>query len=184
MKRCQWATKESQHNYHDTEWGVPSKNDNHLFEMITLEGAQAGLSWDTILKRREGYRKAFKNFDPKKVANFKEKDVLKLLDFEGIIRHRGKIESTINNAKVILEIQKEFGSLSNYIWGFVDNKPIKNKFKSMSELPVETEFSKNLSKDMKKKGFRFVGSTTMYAFMQAIGMTNDHEVGCFRYKEV
>jgi len=182
-KTCEWARHESMHEYHDKEWGVPVHDDRKLLEMLILEGAQAGLSWSTILKRRKGYKKAFCNFDARKIVKFTEKDVKRLLQDEGIIRNKLKVRGTITNAENFLEVQKEFGSFDKYIWSFVKGKPIKNRFKSIKNLPAKTEISDKMSKDMKKRGFTFVGSTICYAFMQAVGMVNDHEVSCFRYKE-
>jgi DNA-3-methyladenine glycosylase I len=170
--------------YHDKEWGVPVHSDRQLFEMLTLEGAQAGLSWSTILKRRPGYKKAFSNFNIKKVSQYGDKEVELLMSDTGIIRNRLKIISTIENAKCVLKIKKEFGSFDKYIWGFVSDKPRVNKYKSLNQIPAQTEISEKISKDLKKRGFKFVGPTIIYAFMQAIGIVNDHEVGCFRYKEV
>ena len=170
--------------YHDKEWGVPVHDDRTHFEFLILEGAQAGLSWDTILKRREGYRKAFAGFDPKKVAKFGPKDVERLLADPGIIRNRLKVASTIANAKAFLEVQKEFGSFDKYVWQFVGGKPKQNKWKTMRDLPAKTRESEELSKDLIKRGFRFVGPTIIYAHMQACGMVNDHMVSCFRWKEV
>ncbi len=170
--------------YHDKEWGVPVHDDQKHFEFLILEGAQAGLSWDTILKRREGYRKAFAGFDPNKVAKFGPKDVERLLADPGIIRNRLKVASTIANAKAFLEVQKEFGSFDKYIWQFVGGKPKQNKWKTMRNLPAKTKESEALSKDLIKRGFRFVGPTIIYAHMQACGMVNDHMVSCFRWKEV
>jgi len=167
--------------YHDEEWGVPSHDDRHLFEMLTLEGAQAGLSWSTILRKREGYRKAFAGFDPAKVARFGPKDVERLLADPGIVRNRLKVESTITNAGRVLEVQEELGSLDAYLWGFVDGEPIVGGWRSLSELPAEPPLSKAISKDLKKRGFRFVGPTIVYAFMQAVGMVDDHTVDCFRF---
>lgn len=183
VKRCEWANEEPNLSYHDNEWGQPEHNDQKLFEFLILEGAQAGLSWVTILKRREGYRKAFANFDVKKVAKFNQKQTLKLLKDESIIRNRLKINSAINNAKQFLKVQQEFGTFDKYIWSFVDHKPIKNKFKKLSELPASTVLSERMSKDLKKRGFNFVGPTICYALMQAIGMVNDHTVNCFRYEK-
>ncbi len=180
VKRCEWATEEPNLSYHDTEWGVPQHDDQKLFEFLILEGAQAGLSWVTILKRREGYRKAFANFDAKKVAKFNEKKISLLLKDESIIRNKLKINSAINNAKQFLKIQKEFGTFDKYLWSFVDHKPIKNKFKKLSDLPSSTVVSEKMSTDLKKRGFNFVGPTICYALMQAIGMVNDHTTGCFR----
>jgi DNA-3-methyladenine glycosylase I len=184
MKRCAWASNELNIPYHDTEWGVPVHDDRTLFEFLILEGAQAGLSWDTILRKRDAYRKAFDNFEPAKVARYSEAKCAKLLLNEGIIRNRLKIASAVSNAKAFLGVQKEFGSFDRYIWGFVGGKPIVNKLKGMSEIVATTEISDAISKDLKKRGFNFVGSTIMYAFMQATGMVNDHLVTCFRYKEV
>jgi DNA-3-methyladenine glycosylase I len=167
--------------YHDEEWGVPSHDDRHLYELLTLEGAQAGLSWSTILRKREGYRSAFAGFDPAAVARFGPKDLERLLADPGIVRNRLKVESTIANAARVLEVQEELGSLDAYLWGFVDGEPIVNAWRSLSELPVETPLSKTISKDLKKRGFRFVGPTIVYAFTQAVGMVDDHTVDCFRY---
>lgn len=182
MKRCKWAESEGMLEYHDREWGVPVHDDKKLFEFLTLEGAQAGLSWSTILKKREGYRKLFKNFDFVKISKMNQKDVERLMKDASIVRNRLKIESTISNAKAFIEIRKEFGSFDKYLWGFVEGKTVDNKFKSLKELPASTNLSDEISKDLKKRGFRFVGSTIIYAFMQAVGMVNDHEIGCFRYK--
>lgn len=180
---CPWAAgSPAMIAYHDNEWGVPSHEDRHLFEMLTLEGAQAGLSWSTILNKRAGYRKAFKGFDPKKVARFTTADVRRLMADPGIVRNRLKIESTINNASAVLAVQKEFGSLDRYIWSFVDG-PVQNRFRSTKDLPSETELSKRISKDMKKRGFRFVGPTVIYAFMQAVGIVNDHLVTCPQHRK-
>ena len=184
MERCTWATNELNIAYHDTEWGVPVHDDRTLFEFLVLEGAQAGLSWDTILRKREAYREAFDNFDPAKVAKYADAQCARLLLNEGIIRNRLKIASAIKNAQLFLDIQKEFGSFDKYIWQFVGGKPIQNNWKSKSDVPPESEESKSLSKDLKKRGFKFAGSTIMYAHMQACGLVNDHLVACFRYKEV
>lgn len=167
--------------YHDSEWGIPVHNDKKLFEILILEGAQAGLSWSTILKRRKTYRAAFDNFDPKKISKYTQKDIARLLSDEGIIRNRLKIKSTINNAKQFLIIQQEFGSFDRYIWDFVQDMPIKNNFKDMSDVPPSTILSDLISKDLKKRGFSFVGTTIIYAFMQAVGMTNDHIKNCFKH---
>jgi len=184
-KRCEWCGTEPIYvDYHDKEWGVPVHDDRLHFEMIILDGAQAGLSWITILKRRESYREAFDNFDVKKVSRYSDKKVEKLLSNPGIIRNRLKVNSTVRNAKAFLKIQKEFGSFDKYIWQFVNYKTIQNKWKRMSDLPAKTEESDAMSKDLKKRGFSFVGSTICYAYMQAAGMINDHTVDCFRYKEV
>lgn len=182
-KRCEWAKHEPNITYHDSEWGRPQHNDQKLFEFLILEGAQAGLSWVTILKRREGYRKAFSGFDAKKVSKFTQKHVEKLLLDESIIRNNLKIKSAINNAKNFLKIQNEFGSFDSYLWEFVNHKPVKNKFKKLSDLPVSTVISEKLSKDLKKRGFTFVGPTICYALMQATGMVCDHTSECFLYRK-
>ena len=166
--------------HHDDEWGRPSHDDRHLFEMLTLEGAQAGLSWSTILHKREGYRSAFAGFDPAKVARFGAKDIDRLLANPGIVRNRLKVESTVNNAARVLEVQGELGSLDAYFWAFVDGRPIVNHFRALSELPAETDLSKTISKDLKRRGFRFVGPTSIYAFMQSVGIVDDHTIDCFR----
>jgi len=186
MKRCSWVDPENKIycDYHDKEWGVPVHDDRKLFEMIVLEGAQAGLSWETVLKKRDNYRKAFDGFDPQKVAQYDETKQAELLQNAGIIRNRLKIRSAIRNARVFLKIQYEHGSFDAYIWNFVGGKPIQNKFKSISELPAITELSDIISKDLKKRGMNFVGSTIMYAFMQSVGMVNDHEISCFRYLQI
>jgi DNA-3-methyladenine glycosylase I len=184
MKRCGWIGKEElMKKYHDEEWGVPIHDDKKLFEFLILETAQAGLSWSTILKRREGYRNAFCDFDYFKVAKFEEDDVERLMKDKQIIRNRLKISSTVTNAQKFIEIQKEFGSFDKYIWSFVNYKQINNKFTKLSDLPANTVISEKISKDLKKRGFKFVGSTICYAFMQATGMVNDHIIDCFRYKE-
>lgn len=184
-KRCSWSGSDPLYcAYHDHEWGVPVYNDRKLFEFLILEGAQAGLSWLTVLKKRENYRKAYDQFDPKKIAKYGVRKVKELLNNEGIIRNRLKVAASITNAQAFLKVQKEFNSFSKYMWGFVHHKPIKNKFKSMKDLPAQTELSNVLSKDLKVRGFKFVGSTIIYAHMQAVGMVNDHVVDCFRYREV
>lgn len=170
--------------YHDEEWGVPVHDENRLFEFLTLEGAQAGLSWNTILNKRENYRTAFDNFDIKKVAQYDAKKVAELLQNAGIVRNKLKVNSAISNAKVVLEIQKEFGSFNDYLWGFVDGKPVQNSIKNMRDVTATTDLSDEISKDLKKRGMNFVGSTIMYAMMQAMGLVNDHEVTCFRYKSL
>jgi DNA-3-methyladenine glycosylase I len=182
VTRCEWAAgnDELMRSYHDDEWGVPSHDDRHLYEMLTLEGAQAGLSWSTILRKREGYRKAFAGFDPEIVARFTAKDVERLLSDPGIVRNRLKVESTISNAARVLEVQASDGSLEAYLWAFVDGAPIVNRWKRLSELPAETDLSKAISKDLKRRGFRFIGPTAIYAFMQTVGMVEDHTVDCFR----
>src|SRR5688572_31674703 len=184
MKRCGWAKNELAIQYHDEEWGVPLHDDQRLFEFLILEGAQAGLSWDTILRKRENYRKAFDGFDVNKVAKYRDKKIESLLQNEGIIRNRLKIASTVSNAKSYLKIQGEFDSFDSYIWQFVDCEPIVNGWKTLSEVPAKTLVSDAMSKDLKKRGLNFVGSTIMYAFMQACGLANDHPVSCFRYREI
>lgn len=170
--------------HHDDEWGVPSHDDRHLFELLTLEGAQAGLSWATILRKRDGYLRAFAGFDAAAVARYTPKDVERLLADPGIVRNRLKVESTIVNAARVLEVQDELGSLDAYVWGFVGGEPIVGGWRSVSEIPAETELSRALSKDLKKRGFRFVGPTVCYAFMQTVGLVNDHTVDCFRFREL
>ncbi|MFX1378888.1 MAG: DNA-3-methyladenine glycosylase I [Promethearchaeota archaeon] len=185
VNRCKWAGNEGEMiSYHDFEWGTPIHDDQLLFEFLILEGSQAGLSWSTILKKRENYRIAFDNFDYNKIAQYSEQKIKELMDNEGIIRNRRKIEATIINAKALLNIQKEFSSFDKYLWKFVNYKQIDNKFKELSDLPSQTEQSEQMSKDLKKRGFKFVGPTICYAFMQAVGMVNDHVIDCFRYKEL
>ena len=184
VTRCKWAEGVSLDyiRYHDEEWGVPVVDDRVQFEFLILEGAQAGLSWSTILNKRDGYRKAFADFDPQKVARFTDKRVEKLLQDPGIVRNRLKVRSAVTNAKAFLAVQKEFGSFSDYIWDFVGGEPIQNRFKRDRDIPATSPESDALSKDLKKRGFKFVGSTIVYAHMQATGLVNDHVVGCFRYK--
>ena len=183
--RCQWATQNAlEMAYHDTEWGVPSRDDRHLFEMLVLEGAQAGLSWDTILKKRRSYRRAFAAFDPARVARFDTARRARLLRDPGIVRHRQKIEAAVVNAQMFREVQKEHGSFAAYIWQFVDGAPLRNTWKSFREVPAETAQSRLMSKELKRRGFKFVGPTICYAFMQATGLVNDHVVGCFRHRQV
>jgi DNA-3-methyladenine glycosylase I len=182
--RCEWARNELAILYHDREWGVPCHDDRVLFEFLVLEGAQAGLSWDTILKKRENYRAAFDGFDPQKIARYKKQRLDSLMRNEGIVRNRLKISSVVKNAKAFLGVQKEFGSFDHYVWQFVGGKPQVNGLRSLRQLQSRTEISDTLSKDLKKRGFTFVGSTICYAFMQAVGMVNDHMVTCFRYREV
>ena len=183
--RCQWAGTDPVYvKYHDREWGVPVHSDRKLFEFLILEGAQAGLSWITILKRRPGYRQAFDNFDFNKVALYRENKVKQLLKDTGIIRNELKIRSAIKNARAFIEIRNEFGTFNKYIWSFVDGVPIQNQWSSMKQLPAKTELSDIISKDLKRRGFSFVGSTIIYAHMQATGMVNDHEQGCFRHREI
>jgi DNA-3-methyladenine glycosylase I len=182
VKRCGWVPEgdPAYVAYHDEEWGVPSHDDRHLFEMVTLEGAQAGLSWSTILRKREGYRRAFANFDAKQVARFSQKDVERLLADPGIVRNRLKVESAVNNAQRVLELE----SVDEYLWGFVGGSPIVNRWRNLGDIPAETAESRAMSKDIKKRGFRFVGPTVCYAFMQATGLVNDHVVGCYRFAEL
>jgi DNA-3-methyladenine glycosylase I len=182
--RCGWATNDLSIDYHDTEWGVPVHDDKRLFEFLILEGAQAGLSWDTVLRKRENYRAAFDDFDAEKIARYDDRKSNELLLNEGIIRNRLKIASAVANAKSFLKIRDEFGSFDSYIWQFVDGEPIVNRWKNLSEVPAKTAVSDAMSKDLKRRGFNFVGSTIMYAFMQACGLVNDHLVSCFRYREV
>ena len=183
MQRCTWPTTELDIAYHDKEWGVPVHDDRVLFEFLVLEGAQAGLSWSTILRKRENYRRAFAGFDPKKVARFTALQRNKLMRDEGIVRNRLKIDSTVTNAQAFLAVQKEFGSFDRYIWGFVGGKPIRNARKG-KDIPAHSAESDAMSKDLQKRGFRFVGSTICYAFMQATGLVNDHLTRCFRYREL
>ncbi len=183
--RCGWCVGDPLYErYHDNEWGNPVYDDETLFEFLILETFQAGLSWITILRKRENFRKAFDNFEYKKIANYNQGEIDSLLLDAGIIRNKLKIHATITNAKAFIKIQDEFGSFSKYIWAFVDGSPIKNKFKSVKDLPPNTPLSDSISKDLKKRGFKFVGSTVIYAHMQATGMVNDHEITCFRYNEV
>ncbi len=183
--RCDWGTTSQLYiDYHDNEWGVPVHDDRKLFEFLILEGAQAGLSWETVLKKRENYRKAFNNFDPAKISRYGDKKIEALLGDKGIIRNRLKITSAINNARRFLEVRKEFGTFDTYIWNFVGGSPITNRYMSIREIPATTEISDAMSKDLKKRGFKFVGPTICYAHMQATGMVNDHVVDCYRYKEI
>ena len=185
-RRCDWVPDgdAAYVAYHDLEWGVPSHDDRHLFEMLTLEGAQAGLSWSTILGKRDGYRRAFTDFDAARVARFDRRRIERLLSDPGIVRNRLKVESAVNNARRTLEVRDEFGDLAGYLWGFVGGSPIVGAWRSIAEIPAETAESKAMSKDLKRRGFRFVGPTVCYAFMQAVGMVNDHTTTCFRYKEL
>lgn len=184
IQRCAWATSELMIPYHDQEWGVPQHDDNALFEFLVLEGAQAGLSWSTILAKRNAYRKAFSSFNPKKVAKYRPEKLAQLLTNPGIVRNRLKIEAAVRNAKAFLQVQKEFGSFDRYMWQFVGGKPVINRWRSTSQLPAQTPESIRMSKDLLKRGFSFVGPTVCYAFMQAVGMVNDHVVDCFRYAEI
>jgi len=183
-KRCAWCTSDPLYmEYHDKEWGVPIYDDKLLFEFLILEGMQAGLSWLTVLKKREAFRKAFANFDAKKIAKFDDDKIQLLLNNPGIIRNKLKIAATIQNAKAFLELKNNSGSFADYIWSFVDGHPVKNNWQSIKQIPAKTDISDAMSKDLKKKGFKFVGSTICYAFMQAVGMVNDHTKDCFRYKK-
>lgn len=184
-RRCEWCGSDPLYvAYHDKEWGVPAHDDRHLFEMLLLEGAQAGLNWLTILRKRGNYRKAFHGFDPKKISSYTERDKKRLLADPGIVRNRLKIEAAVKNARAVLKVQEEFGTLDAYLWRFVNNTPRQNKWRSLSQIPARTAESNAMSKDLKRRGFSFVGSTICYAFMQAVGMVNDHVVGCFRHAEV
>jgi DNA-3-methyladenine glycosylase I len=185
-RRCEWVPEGDPLYvaYHDEEWGVPSRDDRHLYEMLTLEGAQAGLSWATILRKREGYRHAFAGFEAEAVALFGPRDVERLVADPGIVRNRLKVESAIENSRRVLEVREELGSLAAYFWSFVDGQPLVGSWRSVSEIPAETGESCALSKDLKRRGFRFVGPTVCYAFMQAVGLVNDHVVACFRYREL
>jgi DNA-3-methyladenine glycosylase I len=182
--RCAWASNELSIRYHDEEWGVPEHNDRRLFEFIVLEGAQAGLSWDTILKKRKNYRAAFDGFDPKRIARYDRRKTQSLLRNSGIVRNRLKIASVAQNAKAFLKLQEEFGSFDRYIWQFIGGRPRLNRWRSLRQVPARTKESDAMSKDLKKRGFTFVGSTICYAFMQAVGMVNDHLVDCFRYSQL
>ena len=183
--RCQWCGDDPLYvHYHDTEWGVPVRDDQKLFEFLILDGAQAGLSWLTILKKRENYRRAFDQFDPVKISGYNQRKMTSLLNNTGIVRNKLKISSAVTNARAMLDVQSEIGSFSDYLWQFVDGSTIKNQFKSINQIPASTKESEAMSRDLKKRGFRFVGPTICYAFMQAAGMVNDHIVGCFRYDEV
>jgi DNA-3-methyladenine glycosylase I len=185
MERCAWCGDHPEYvAYHDTEWGVPVRDDRLLFEFLILEGAQAGLSWLTILRRREGYRRAYADFDPQVVARYGDDDRARLLADAGIIRNRAKVDASIGNARAFLEVQDAFGSFSSYIWAFVDGKPIQNAWRSMADLPASTPLSETISRDLKSRGFKFVGPTIVYAHMQATGMVNDHVVSCFRHAEL
>ena len=184
MKRCAWAKSDLMVEYHDREWGVPVHDDRRLFEFLILEGAQAGLSWEIILRKREAYRAAFDKFDAKKIARYDAKKVRQLLGNEGIVRNKLKIAAAISNARQFLEIQREFGTFDRYIWQFVGGQPTKNRVRSFKDVVATTDESDAMSKDLLRRGFKFVGSTICYAMMQAVGMVNDHETGCFRYREV
>ena len=183
LVRCTWARNDLANRYHDKEWGVPVHNDGKLFEFLILEGAQAGLSWDTILQKRENYREAFDGFDPERIARYDNRRIAKLLNNPGIVRNRLKVASTVSNARAFLAVQEEFGSFDKYIWQFVGGKPRRNAWSSL-QVPARTEESDAMSRELKKRGFKFVGSTICYAFMQAVGLVNDHMVSCFRYRAV
>jgi DNA-3-methyladenine glycosylase I len=183
-KRCAWVNSRLSIKYHDDEWCVPVHDDRKLFELLILEGAQAGLSWETVLKKRKNYKLAFDNFIPELVSKYDDEKIKKLCENPGIIRNRLKINSAVRNAKVFLEIKKDIGSFDKYLWGFVNNKQIQNGFNNLSEIPAKTELSENISKDLKKRGMNFVGPTIIYAYMQAVGMVNDHTTDCFRYREI
>src|SRR5690606_21719126 len=180
MQRCAWAKSDLMIRYHDEEWGVPVHDDRRLFEFLILEGAQAGLSWETILRKREAYRQAFDEFDPVRVARYTERRIAALLKNEGIVRNRLKVAAAVNNAQRFLAVQEAFGSFDAYIWGFVDGRPIRNRWKNLSQIPARTELSDAISRDLKRRGFKFVGSTIVYAFMQAVGMVDDHTVDCWK----
>ncbi len=185
VKRCEWASRTGlEQSYHDKEWGVPIHDDRSLFEFLVLEGAQAGLSWSTILRKREAYRKAFDNFDAQKISRYSEHDVSRLLADAGIIRNRLKINAAIANTGAFLRVQEQFGSFDRYIWQFVNGRPVQNSWERMTDIPPSTPESEAMSRDLKERGFKFVGPTICYAFMQAVGMVNDHIVGCFRYAEL
>jgi DNA-3-methyladenine glycosylase I len=185
VKRCEWAESNAlMKEYHDKEWGAPEHDDNILYELLILEGMQAGLSWNTILQKRDNFRKAFDNFDYNRISNYAELKIEELMQNKGIIRNRLKIQSVISNAKSFVNIQEEFGSFDSYIWGFVNNKVVHNSWKKLEDLPSNTELSNRISKDMKKRGFKFIGTTIIYSFLQAIGVINDHTTDCFRYKEL
>lgn len=182
--RCAWAKGDLYRMYHDTEWGVPSTDERHLFEMLILEGAQAGLSWQTILNKRENYRRLFEGFDPERVARFTARKVETLLKDEGIVRNRAKVNAAVGNAKAYLQVQDEYGGFSAYLWEFVGGKPMQNQWETLAQVPAVTDEAKRMSKDLLRRGFKFVGPTICYAYMQAVGMVNDHLTSCFRWKEV
>jgi len=184
MKRCEWAATDLSRSYHDEEWGVPLHDDRALFELLILEGAQAGLSWETILKKRENYRRLFNNFDAASIARYDKRKIAKLLADPGIVRNRQKINATILNARALADVQSEFGSFDSYVWRFVGGRPKRNSWRSLKQLPAKTPESEALSKDLRRRGFKFVGPTICYAFMQAAGLVNDHVIDCFRYEQV
>jgi DNA-3-methyladenine glycosylase I len=185
-RRCQWVSVDDPLYlaYHDEEWGVPSHDDGHLFELLVLEGAQAGLSWSTILRKRKNYRRVFAGFDPEKVARFTPSRIERLLADPGIVRNRAKVEAAVGNARAALEVRDEVGSLDAYLWSFVDGRPVRNRWRTVADIPAEADRSRTMSKELKRRGFRFVGPTICYAFMQATGMVNDHVTGCYRWREV
>lgn len=184
MKRCDWVSCEIHEKYHDTEWGVPLHDDRKLFEFIVLDGMQSGLSWSIVLKKRESFQKAFDRFEPKKISKYSENEIEHLLSNDGIIRNRRKIESAVNNAKMLLDVKSDFGTFDSYVWSFVNHKTIKNKFHRWDDIPAVSKESETMSVDMKKRGFTFVGPTVCYAFMQTVGMVNDHLIGCFRRNQI
>ena len=185
MTRCPWGeTNDLYIKYHDEEWGVPVHDDRKHFEFLTLEAAQAGLSWLTILRKRENYKKAYSHFDPLRVSKYGDKDIDRLLQNEGIVRNHKKIEASVNNARKFMEIKKEFGSFDNYVWRFVDYKPMVNRWKDVKEIPSKTALSDQISEDLMQRGFRFIGSTILYSYLQAVGIVNDHIVSCFRYPQI
>ena len=184
VQRCAWAQSPLSIEYHDREWGTPVYDDRVLFEFLILEGTQAGLNWETILKKRANYRTAFRNFDPRQVAAFTEETICSLLENPGIIRNRRKINSAIQNARAFLEIQAEYGSFDRWLWNFVDGVPIQNRWNALSQIPAETDLSKRISQQLRQRGFSFVGPTIIYAYMQAVGLVNDHTVDCFRYSQL
>ena len=183
-KRCEWSTTDAMQNYHDTVWGIPVHDDRLLFEFVCLESAQAGLSWATILAKRENYKKAFDNFDVNAIASYDQAKIDKLLGDPGIVRNRLKVASVVTNARAVLAIQKEFGSFDTFIWGFVEHRPIQNKWQNISEVPAQTDISTRMSTTLKKRGFKFIGAGICYSFMQAVGMVNDHTLDCFRHDEI
>jgi DNA-3-methyladenine glycosylase I len=184
-ERCGWGTSSEEYiRYHDEEWGVPSHDERDLFEMLVLEGAQAGLSWSTILRKRESYRKAFAEFDPARVAKFDDSRIERLLQDPGIVRNRAKVVAAVRNAKGVLEVRRDHGSLDAFLWSFVDGRPLVNRWRSVAEIPAETDESRAMSRDLKRKGFSFVGPTICYAFMQSVGMVNDHVMSCFRWRQL
>jgi DNA-3-methyladenine glycosylase I len=184
-ERCEWGTSSEEYiRYHDEEWGVPSHDERDLFEMLVLEGAQAGLSWSTILRKRKSYRKAFAGFDPARVAKFDDSRIERLLEDPGIVRNRAKVVAAVRNARGVLEVRRDHGSLDAFLWSFVDGRPLVNRWRSVAEIPAETDESRAMSRDLKRRGFSFVGPTICYAFMQSVGMVNDHVMSCFRWRQL